>query len=261
MRGQLPRALRFAGGAVRDAARLVLPLTCAGCGGYDEAICGTCQRALTRQPMRADAGAPLLQQPGRLVGQPLPVWAAAPYDGVIRNVILAVKKTDRVDAVAALAAAGRAAATALLAHLGPEVGQPLLVVPAPSRSAAIVSRRATDLAWEVAAELAVVAAAAGYRSAVAPVLRHRRVTRDQLGLGRLERAANLRGAISVARSAAAALDGVSVLLADDVVTTGATLAECRRALMRAGAQVRGAAVLAATAQIGPLVLPNPADLD
>ena len=66
------------------------------------------------------------------------------------------------------------------------------------------------------------------------VLVRRRRTAAQTGLGIKERAANLKGAFIVRR--AEAIEGRRILLIDDVLTTGATAAECARALMRAGAE-------------------------
>ncbi|MGN0286405.1 MAG: ComF family protein [Atopobiaceae bacterium] len=55
--------------------------------------------------------------------------------------------------------------------------------------------------------------------------------RDQRSLGREGRAANLAGSVRVVQD----VSGLRLLLADDVVTTGSTLRECTRALLRRGA--------------------------
>jgi len=60
-----------------------------------------------------------------------------------------------------------------------------------------------------------------------------RWTESQAGLGRVERSRNIRGAFTVQRPAAVA--GKRVLLIDDVYTTGATVGECARVLLKAGA--------------------------
>lgn len=63
-------------------------------------------------------------------------------------------------------------------------------------------------------------------------LRRRRATRPQSGLDARGRAGNVRGAFEVRGP----LTGRRILLVDDVVTTGATMAEAARALLRAGAK-------------------------
>jgi ComF family protein len=63
------------------------------------------------------------------------------------------------------------------------------------------------------------------------LLRKVKDTLPQVGLNKKERAKNLRGAFEVSRK----LNGEKVLLLDDVVTTTATVRECAKVLLRAGA--------------------------
>lgn len=84
---------------------------------------------------------------------------------------------------------------------------------------------------------------------VAPVLRLRRAVADQAGLGARQRRENLSGALEVCRGGARLTGGAAVVLVDDLITTGATLAEAARAVRAADPQgVAGlrAAVVAAT---------------
>lgn len=67
------------------------------------------------------------------------------------------------------------------------------------------------------------------------VLERRRYTVSQTALNKLERKENVNGAFGVRPSPGSALDGGTVLLVDDVITTGATIGACGRALIGAGA--------------------------
>jgi ComF family protein len=66
------------------------------------------------------------------------------------------------------------------------------------------------------------------------VMLRTRATAPQAGLTNAQRRLNMRGAFRVKRGVR--LDGLRVLLVDDVFTTGATASACARALKRAGAK-------------------------
>jgi ComF family protein len=87
------------------------------------------------------------------------------------------------------------------------------------------------------------------------LLVRRRPGRRQLGLSRRDRLRSLEGCYAVARRArtlpgAGGLAGRTVLLVDDVATTGATLEACARVLRRAGAAAVIGCVLARTPRVG-----------
>ena len=66
-------------------------------------------------------------------------------------------------------------------------------------------------------------------------LRRVRPTQQQIGLSRAQRASNVQGAFKVAPERAADIAGRRVILIDDVLTSGATVDACARALLRAKA--------------------------
>ena len=203
-----------------DLLDLVLPRDCAGCRTPGRTLCPACRRELRATPF---GHAPTPPPPGLP-----PLRAALPYDGVVRELLLAHKERGRTTLARPLGAL--LAAAVGLQRPG------VVLVPVPSASAA-VRERGHDHARRLAA---CAARRAGLRSA--PLLAPARAVGDQSGLDAAGRAANLHGAF-VARGR---LDGLPVLLVDDIVTTGATLAEASRALRAGGAHVLGGAVVAAT---------------
>ncbi|MDA8168276.1 MAG: ComF family protein [Nitrospiraceae bacterium] len=74
-------------------------------------------------------------------------------------------------------------------------------------------------------------------------LRKVKKTGPQAALGRKERLENLRGAFAAGKKC---VEGKTILLVDDVITTGATARECSRALLKAGAKEVYVAALART---------------
>lgn len=102
------------------------------------------------------------------------------------------------------------------------------------------------LAVGLARALARQAAGAAPRVAK-DCLRRKRATAPQTGLSVSARRENLRGAFEVVKPDA--VRGRRIVLVDDVMTTGATLSTCARALKHAGAaQVMGLTLARATPQ-------------
>ncbi len=84
-------------------------------------------------------------------------------------------------------------------------------------------------------------------------LRRVRSTRPQVGLSGRDRRANMRGAFVVCERHRAAVRGATIVLLDDVITTGATVSSAAETLERAGAaSVRICAVAVAPATVGGL---------
>jgi ComF family protein len=94
-----------------------------------------------------------------------------------------------------------------------------------------IRQRGYDQAALLAHELA-----SRSRRSVLPLLERTRATPSQTGLQPAARAANVAGTFRVRPGAASRLRGAHLLLVDDVLTTGATAAECARTLVAAGAR-------------------------
>ena len=221
---------------------LVVPQRCSGCSAPGEILCPSCG-ALLRGP--AHAFLPVTAPSG------LPAcYAAARYDGAVRAVIVAHKERGRTGLSAPLGAALAGSAMAACERdTAVRAGRTLLLVPVPSIRAA-VRRRGHDPTLRMARRAAAGLARRGVAARCVAALRHGRTVRDQAGLSATDRVANLSGALAVSR--ARLVRGAPVVIVDDVITTGATVAEAARALRAAGADVRSAAAVAApVAEGGP----------
>ncbi|WP_061961721.1 ComF family protein [Demequina flava] len=214
----LPHPLARAG---RDLARCLVPVECAGCGAFDERICDECAAPWWEAPLRCEEDAPRLMVDN---GALLPVWAIVPLTGEQHEAVAAWKDGGRRDLDAFFAdAMGRQARTLGLDRVA--------VVPVPSRPGS-VRRRGADLTGR----LATAAARAGGM----PMVRALTVGRgESRGASARQRWRSTQGAVQVRRSPAH-----DVILVDDVITTGATLAACVLALRERHVRVVGALVLA-----------------
>jgi ComF family protein len=203
-------------GALLDALAVLSPVDCAGCGSADRSLCVHCRAEL--EP----AVTP------RTLSDGSTVFTALRYEGVVRRTLLALKESGRTDVVRPLSAPF-GAALARVAQPGAE----FLAVPT---SRAAWRRRGYD-------PVALLCKRAGFEHA--KILRSSRATLSQKSLGSEDRAVNLHESMH----SRASLSGRRFILVDDVVTTGATLAEAARAVREAGGQVVGQAALSFTRMI------------
>ncbi|MFF7752419.1 ComF family protein [Streptomyces sp. NPDC007971] len=216
----------------QDLTDLVLPAECAGCGAPRTVLCARCREALGAAPPRRVR--PLPEPPGLPV-----VHAAAPYALQVRQLLLAHKERG---ALALTGALGAALAGAVRAGLGP-AGRgggravptgpgTVLLVPVPSARWA-VRARGHDPVRRMARAAAGELRRTGTPARVVAVLRQRRAVADQAGLDARRRLENLAGALEVTAGGARLLTEGRVVLVDDLITTGASLAEAARALREA----------------------------
>ncbi|MBI2217098.1 MAG: ComF family protein [Candidatus Rokubacteria bacterium] len=230
---------------------LVFPALCPVCSaalgaGRRDPLCGACWRAIerVRAPLCELCGLPFPgfgtpADEGTLVGRcqacataPPPfAWARAGgiYAGALRDAIHAFKFGGKQPLARPLAGLVLEQARAWLsAGVAALVPVPL----APARERERGFNQALLLAERLGAEAGV---------AVRPRwLRRTRPTAPQADLTAVERSRNVRGAFA----ATPAVRGLEVVLVDDVFTTGATVAECVRALRAAGARRVGVLTVA-----------------
>jgi ComF family protein len=223
---------------------LLYPALCPVCSatlgtGRRDPLCAACWDAIPRidPPYCAACGvpfvtlAPLAGGSAGLCGscrtEP-PVWdyarAAARYEGPLRDALHAFKFEKRralarplADLVVAQCGAGLAADVDALVPV--PLGRARERERGFNQARLIAERLATSLGRRVRP---------GWLTRVRP-------TASQSDLGAEERRANVRGAFA----AAATVAGRHVVVVDDVLTTGATAAECCRALRQAGARAVG----------------------
>ena len=200
-------------------ARLLKPLApplcvaCGGAAGTSEPLCHTCRGGL------------------RWLGSELAwiggtgLWAPLAYEGGARALVAALKYRGVLQAAGLMAA--HMAANAPPALLSARALVPVPVHPARRR------RRGFNQAERLAHALAERTDAG-----VSDCLERAGSRRAQVGRPRAQRLVAIEGAV---RLRSGAIVPPSVLLVDDVVTTGATLAACARALRSAGADVRAIA--------------------
>ena len=202
---------------------LLLPERCAGCGLDGSAFCGRCRGSLVpiREPLCGCCGAPVAWPVARCrecAGRRLDfarARSAVAYDGVAVRLIGAWKQAGRRS----------------LARLAADIVCEVVARPAADAIAFVPAVRERELwrghnpARKLAGELA-----RRWDLPLLPLLARTSSPRPQRGLPLAARRRNVRGSFRPISSVPA-----SVVLVDDVYTSGATVAAAARELRRAGA--------------------------
>jgi ComF family protein len=236
----VPAPFKRAARATRSAARrvldLALPPLCAACRDpvADRGLCPTCWSKLSfiTRPYCERLGIPFVYDPGpgilsmEAIADP-PAYhrarAAVRFDEISRALVHALKYGDRLDLAPMMGRWLSQAGRELLADAD-------ALVPVPLHWRRLWARRFNQsamLAAEVSSQTGV--------PVVTGALKRVKPTAQQVGLSRTERAANIQGAFRVPPDGKAAVTGRRLVLVDDVLTSGATVDGCARALLRAGA--------------------------
>lgn len=223
-------------GAVRKIVDFALPLRCPGCGVITQgahSFCLQCWQSLTflGDPSCARCGLPFEYDSGEgaecgaCLAEPPSfdrLRAAVAYGPVARKVALKLKYSGRP-------AVAETLAHFMQRHLAGEDAAAILV-PVPLHRWRIWKRGYN--------QSALIAQALERRSGLAAdldLLRRIKPTPPLKGMSRRERALAVRGAFAMRDGARALIDGRTLVLVDDVYTSGATANACARLLKRSGA--------------------------
>lgn len=219
---------------IHSAADLILGSRCPGCSAPTLGLCALCRAAiLAEPPVRVTRPQPRF--PGTVV--------AGTYSGQLRQVIVAAKERRSLGQLPLLCDLLTRAACLRLRELD-VVAVPVVLVPVPT-AIAHIRTRGLDLTATLAHGTSRRLRRLGVPASLRRSLVLARTPQDQAGLGVTARATNVSGAFALHDR----LLG-TVLLVDDVVTTGATLSEAARACRAAGCEPAGAIAVAGTQKRG-----------
>lgn len=197
---------------------LLIPRACAGCGCETVSLCTACVRSLDTEPVAT------MPRYGTVKA-----YGAGSYEGVLRNVIVNYKEHDRRDLAPVLGLMLARAIASALAD-APVSSAPVLLVPVPARATS-ARKRGGNHVETLARNAAEHFIRDGFPMHVAPVLAVRG-RGDQVGSGAHRRRRNVRGTHRISHPEVVSKwpRDIRVIVVDDIVTTGATVAESARVL-------------------------------
>ncbi len=235
----LQRIAGLAASSFRYSSDLVLPPVCVSCGALitrHNLVCPNCWSSLhlISPPVCDRLGIPLPGEEGSgphismqaLATPPFFSRARAPahYAGIMRRLIVRFKFEDKHEPLPLFIKLMHEAGRGLLSDAG-------LLVPVPLHRLRLLQRRFNQSALLAKG----LSRTTGVPASATSLIRARR-TAAQVGLTHEARQANVSAAFAVTPSGQAAIRGKSIVLVDDVITTGATVNACAAALLDAGAR-------------------------
>ena len=213
--------------AVKNFADLIFPSRCIGCSQLGISICSVCRSSWHPHVYLREV---------TVLGANYPVVSAVQYSPIASRVLLSAKESNISAADILLTNAISNSLNYFMKHFG---GSHLISIP--SRRSA-TRKRGRNFLNEITEE---VAKASNFNIEVCKIelLKHSRKVRDQSALNSKQRLANISGALVVSRKMTLNKGSGNIgplIVVDDLITTGATLAEAIRALRTAGFEVKGA---------------------
>ena len=203
---------------------IIFPSRCIGCSRLGISICSECRKQWHPH---------FYHRAINFNGEIFPVFSAIHYSPIASRVLLSAKESQ-------LKAADQLIVNGIVHPLKLFINRygPATLISIPSRKSAN-RKRGRNFLQEITAAVALEVDLP-YQSP----LTHIRKVRDQSQLNLVDRSANISGAFSISSDFASQIyagnTGPKIIVIDDLITTGATLAEAIRALRTAGFTVLGA---------------------
>lgn len=188
----------------------IFPVFCVGCGQFNQFLCDECVQSVTVSEKRSREG--------------FEFYCGFSYEGVMASALTNLKEKNQFGYV-------RVIANQLRKVISLDENTEVLVPPSTKKA---FRKRGFDPSYEIAKH-------AGLN--VSKKLKRIKQTEDQQDLDYYARQANLENAFQLTQPG-------KYILFDDVITTGATIREMKRAVGEVGAEVIGVLALCSTADKG-----------